>query len=82
MMPDLTESLQLGTLNHAMAIDLTHIFTKYRGQWVGLQDDEQTVIASGSTVREVMDRARAKGVDRPILLHVPSKLVPYVGHHG
>lgn len=62
-----------------MAIDLTNIAQQYPGQWVGLTDDEQTVIVSGKTVREVMEHAARKGHPKPILFHVPMKIVPYIG---
>ncbi len=62
-----------------MAIDLSNILAKYRGLWVGLTDDEQTVIASGKTVAEVMDQAKKQGHEQPILFRVPSDLLPYVG---
>lgn len=62
-----------------MAIDLTHLVKDYAGRWVGLQDDEQTVVASGDTVKEVMDKAKQKGYEKPILFRVPTQIVPYVG---
>lgn len=62
-----------------MAIDWTHIYKKYKGLWVGLKDDEQTVIAYGKTVDEVMDKAQKKGYTQPILTKMPKKLVVYVG---
>lgn len=62
-----------------MAIDWTGIINQYKGLWVGLKDDEQTVVASGKTVREVLDKSRREGVAKPKLLRVPSKVLPYVG---
>lgn len=62
-----------------MAIDWTKIYEKYKGLWVGLKDDEKTVVASGKTVKEVMDRAQKKGYKNPILFRVPIKIIPYVG---
>lgn len=62
-----------------MAIDWTKIYKKYRGLWVGLKDDQKTVIAFGETVREVMDKAKKKGFSEPILFRVPTKLIPYIG---
>ena len=60
-------------------IDWTKIYQKYKGFWVGLKDDQETVIASGKTVKEVMEQFRAKGFKEPILFKVPSKIVPFVG---
>ncbi|MBI3572586.1 MAG: hypothetical protein HY092_00095 [Candidatus Kerfeldbacteria bacterium] len=62
-----------------MAIDWSTIIRKYRGLWVGLKDDERTVVASGQTVQEVLKKAKAKGFNQPILFRVPSEVLPYVG---
>jgi len=62
-----------------MAIDWTHIYKKYKGLWVGLQDDEVTIIASGNTVEDVMEKSKKKGFDSPILFRVPDRIVPYIG---
>lgn len=60
-------------------VDWTKIYQKYRGFWVGLKDDQKTVIASGKTVKEVMEKSQEKGFKEPILFKVPSKIVPFVG---
>lgn len=62
-----------------MAIDWSQIFKKYKGLWVALKDDEKTVIASGKTVRDVMDKSQKKGFISPILFRVPTKFIPYIG---
>lgn len=62
-----------------MAIDWTTTYKKYKGLWVGLGDDGRMVIASGKTVREVVEKARKKGFDHPILFRVPAKIIPFVG---
>jgi hypothetical protein len=62
-----------------MAINWTNIYKKYHGLWVGLKNDEKTVVVSGKTVDEVMKKATIKGLSRPILLRVPTKILPYVG---
>ena len=43
-----------------MAIDWTKIYKKYKGLWVALKKDEKTVVASGKTVREVMEKAKKR----------------------
>lgn len=60
-------------------IDWTTIYKRYRGKWVGLLDDELTVVASGSTPQEVLDKSKKKGVPHPILAKMPSNLLPRVG---
>lgn len=62
-----------------MAVNWTHIYKKYKGLWVGLADDEVTVVASGKTVKEVMDKSKSKGFRLPILFKVPTKIIPFVG---
>lgn len=62
-----------------MAINWTNIYKRYKGLWVSLKDDETTVIASGETVKEVMDKSQKKGFDKPILFKVPAKIIPYIG---
>jgi len=64
---------------YLMAIDWTKIFQKYKGLWVALRDDEVTVITSGKTVKEVMNKSQRKGYAQPILFRVPTKIIPYIG---
>ena len=62
------------------AINWSSIYKKYKGLWVGLKDDEKTVIASGKTVKEVMQKSQKKGYKEPILFRVPTEIIPYIGH--
>lgn len=62
-----------------VAIDWTKIYKKYKGLWVALKDDEQTVIGSGKTAREALEEAQKRGYKKPILTRMPAKLVTYVG---
>lgn len=63
-----------------MAINWTKIYKKYGGLWVALEDDEQTVIASGKTAKEAWEKAQKRGYKKPILTHMPQELITYVGH--
>ncbi len=63
-----------------IAIDWTEICEKYKGLWVGLKDDEKTVIASGATVKEVMEKSVQQGYEKPILFKVPAEIIPFVGN--
>lgn len=66
--------------NHIyMAIDWTPLFEQYKGLWVALKDDEQTVVGSGDSAREALDEARANGYEQPILTRMPEALIPFVG---
>lgn len=62
-----------------MAIDWTQIYKKYKDLWVALKDDEITVISSGKTVNDVMEKSKKKGFNSPILFRVPVKVIPYIG---
>ena len=62
-----------------MAIDWTKIYKKYKGLWVALANDEQTVIGSGKTLKEALLKAQEKGNKSPILTRMPESIVPYVG---
>lgn len=62
-----------------MAIDWTNLCKKYQGQWVALKDDEKTVVASGKTAKEVLEKAQNKGFKKPILFCVSAEIIPYVG---
>lgn len=57
-----------------MLTDWTKSYQKYSGQWVALQDDSTTIIASGETVREVVEKSKQQGVTEPILFRVPTKV--------
>lgn len=62
------------------AIDWSDIYKKYKGKWVALAQDEQTVLASGKTAKEAWDGALKKGFKKPILTQMPARLIPYVGY--
>jgi hypothetical protein len=62
-----------------MTIDWTNLVKKYKGLWVGIKDDQKTVVASGKTVREVLRKSHVKGYPKPILFRVPTRVLPYVG---
>ncbi len=65
--------------NTFMAIDWTDIYKKYKGLWVALKEDEVTIISSGKTVKDVMNKSKKKGFESPILFRVPSRIIPYIG---
>ena len=62
-----------------MVKDWTKIQKKYKGLWVALLDDEQTVVGSGKTAKQAWGEAQGKGHKRPILTRMPKELVTYVG---
>ena len=62
-----------------MAKDWTKIWEKYKGLWVALDEDEETVLGAGKTVREALEEAKKKTDKTPYLTRMPDKLVAYVG---
>jgi len=62
-----------------MVKDWTNIYKKYKGQWVALKKDEETVIVSRKTLKQTITAAKEKGYNEPIMTRMPEKLVPYVG---
>lgn len=61
------------------AINWTKIYKNYKGKWVALKDDEQTVVASGYTLKEVMEKSKKKGLSHPVVTQVPQEVLPIVG---
>ncbi len=62
------------------AINWENIREKYKGQWVALEDDEQTVIASGRSVKDVLEKAKGRGHEEPIVAFMPRELVSFAGY--
>jgi S-adenosylmethionine synthetase len=63
------------------AKDWTKIYqdNRYKGRWVALKDDEETVIGSGLTLREAVQKAKEAGYPDPIVMRVPKKLMYFIG---
>lgn len=62
-----------------MVIDWTNLFKKYKGMWIALKTDEKSVVGSGKTAKQAWEKALHSGYSKPILTHMPAKLVTYVG---
>lgn len=62
-----------------MAKDWTKLYKNYKGLWVALASDEETVLGSGKTVHDAVRQARKKSSETPLLTRVPKKLVSYIG---
>ena len=63
-------------------INMTKIWKKYKGLWVALKHDQQTVVGSGKTLNEAMDEAHRNGYKSPIMTRMPLKLLPSIGGAG
>jgi hypothetical protein len=60
-------------------INWTRIYKKYKGLWVALKHDEQTVVGSGNSAKEALEDARRNGYTQPILMNVPTEVVTFAG---
>ncbi len=61
------------------AIDWTDLYNSYAGQWVALEDDEKTVIASADSLDELLKIAEEEGEPDPIVHRVPERPEMIVG---
>ena len=52
---------------------------KYGGKWVALKQDERTVIAAATTLKDAHKKALRAGFKRPIMVKMPSTLLPFIG---
>ncbi len=59
-------------------IDLTQVYKKYKGMWVALINDTE-VISADKSVRKVVEQAKKKGYEQPLLFKVPKNDLPFVG---
>lgn len=62
-----------------MTMNWTKNYERYKGLWVALKSDQKTVVSSGKTVDETVEKAKKKGLKNPILFKVPTSIIPYVG---
>ena len=60
-------------------IDRTKTIKKYRGLWVAFKQDQETVVASGKTLKEALELAHTKGYSNPIMAKMAEKIVPMIG---
>lgn len=62
------------------AIDWTDIYKRYKGKWVALSSPrENKVIATGKTLKEIIEKAEKKGIKHPLVTQIPRRLLPIVG---
>lgn len=60
-------------------IDWSKIYKRYKGLWVALKDDEETVISSGKTLEDTAKKAEKRGFKNPIFMSIPKKSIYFVG---
>lgn len=62
-----------------MAKDWTKLYKHYKGLWVALASDEETVLGFGKTPKEAIEKAKQKTKLMPFLTRVPQSLDAFVG---
>lgn len=60
-------------------IDLTKLQKKYKGLWVALSDNWQTVLGADKNIKKAHREALEKGHDNPIMYKVPERNIAYFG---
>jgi hypothetical protein len=50
---------------------------KYKNKWVALTDDDK-IVCSGSSLENVLRRAKAKGIDDPVTAKIPDPKFEFV----
>ena len=60
-------------------IDWTALYTKYKGLWVALDEDNETVVGSGNSVDAALTEARSKGFANAAVTYVPHEVITFVG---
>jgi Family of unknown function (DUF5678) len=60
-------------------INWTHLYEKYGGSWVALDDDEETVVGSGYTPEEALHEAKASGHKDAALTFVAEDVTTFAG---
>lgn len=63
-------------MKHHKAINLVKVLRPYPGKWVALLDTK--VVGVGSTPKAALKKARACGVEEPILTKAPKKDGSYI----
>jgi hypothetical protein len=56
---------------------------KYNGQYVAIKSaEDNTIISSGNTPEEALNKAKEKGIINPFLLYVPDKDLVHIYYAG
>ena len=63
-----------------MALDMTKVYQNYKGMWVALEGpNSNKVVAFGKNLKKVLEEAKKRGFDLPLMVQVPKKIFPIVG---
>jgi len=59
-------------------IDFSKSLKKYSNEWLALEPTNMKVVAVGKLPKNVLESARKKGVDNPILTRAPQNYGTYI----
>jgi hypothetical protein len=57
--------------------DWTALYAKYKGLWVALNSDNETVVAKGATAEQALTEARTKGFAEAALTYIPHEAIAF-----
>ena len=60
-------------------INWTKIYEKYKGLWVALSEDDETVVGSGVSPKEALDQAHRNGFSNAAITFVPEEMITFAG---
>jgi hypothetical protein len=60
-------------------LNRTAMAKKHAGKWLALEQNRQTIIATGTSAKEALHGARRKGVEHPVLTRMPREMRHFVG---
>lgn len=60
-------------------IDWTKLYEKYKGRWVALSEDNETVVGSGPTAKEALDQTHRNGFTDAAITYVPTEMITFAG---
>lgn len=58
--------------------DLSEVLKKYSNKWLALDESTKKVVASGQSPKKVLEDARKKGVEHPVLTKAPKDYGAYI----
>ena len=62
-------------------VDWTAAYAKYKGLWVALDSDNETVVGKGATAEQALMEARTKGFAEAALTYIPHEAVAFASQH-
>ena len=62
-------------------IDWTKLYEKYKGLWVALDGDNETVVGKGATAEQALEEAKSKGFAEAALTYIPQEVIAFAGQH-